>query len=71
MGFFDAWARWRAMKLKPGKRCPYSGQYVWSQGPHAQVTCVKGKTMPPPPWGKEGGYWKLSDPTRHAKNEGG
>lgn len=54
-------------KLRPGDACPVSGQYTWSRKPHSQVTCVKRKTMPPPPDDKPGGFWKLTDTTRHKK----
>ena len=51
-------------RLKPGQRCPQSGQYTWSQFPHDQVTSNKGDPMPPPPRGYAGGYWRLTDATR-------
>jgi hypothetical protein len=68
MNLKDLWARWRRRRLKPGQKCPVSGQYTWSLYPHSQATCVKGEPMPPPARGRvwrPGGYWRLSDPTRH------
>lgn len=51
--------------LKPGEKCPRSGQYRWS-GLRYEVTVSKGETMPPPVRGasKDGG-WILVDSTKH------
>jgi hypothetical protein len=65
MGIFERWQMWRCRRLKPGKRCPVSGQWTYSQDPHSQATCVKGEALPPPPRGHRGGYWRLTDPTHH------
>jgi hypothetical protein len=61
MGIIELWAKWRGRKLRPGQRCPVSGQYRNSVT-GKQCTMVKGKTMPPDP---PGSYWRLTDPTRH------
>lgn len=63
MGFLDLF---RKKSLKPGNRCPQSGQYTWSAFPHDQVTCNKGDPLPPPPRGNRDkpGHWKLTDKTR-------
>ena len=65
MGVRNWLARIRGRRAEPGEECPRSGQWTWSQVPHSQVTCVEGKTMPPPPRGQKDGYWELTDVTRH------
>jgi hypothetical protein len=47
--------------LKPGQKCPTSGQYRNSHT-EKQCTAVKGERLPP---GPKGSRWKLTDPTRH------
>jgi len=52
--------------LRPGMKCPKSGQYTWSRFPHDQATCVKGIPMPPLPMANrddDDGYWRLTDVT--------
>lgn len=59
------WDRFRARRLRPGQRCPVSGQYTWTRPPHDQKGCNKGDPMPPPPLvnrGEKGGRWRLTDP---------
>jgi hypothetical protein len=68
MGILSFLIRGRG-RLHPGDRCPRSGQYTYSRaspdGKHKQRTCVKDEVMPPPPPGLDGGYWSLTDATRH------
>jgi hypothetical protein len=64
--FLNLWVRWRNRKLKPGQRCPVSGQYTFSKEPHPQCTMVEGEIMPPCR-GHRNGYWTLSDVTRHKR----
>lgn len=48
--------------LRPGEKCPVSGQYKNSITKF-QATCVKGEPMPP---GPAGTIWRLIDVTKHA-----
>jgi hypothetical protein len=63
--FLSLWAKWRNRRRYPGQKCQLSGQYSYSKHPHYQCTCTKGHTMPPPPEGQEGGWWVITDYTRH------
>jgi hypothetical protein len=51
----------RRKRLRPGQRCPASGQYRNSKT-DKQCTSTKGEPMPP---GPAGSRWALTDPTRH------
>jgi hypothetical protein len=58
----------RRKRLHPGDKCPESGQWTYSKESHGrrvQRTCSKGEIMPPPPEDLKGGYWTLTDATRH------
>jgi len=68
MDLLDKLLRRKKGHLHPGDRCPEGGQYTYSKqlkGRHIQRGCEEGETMPPPPLGLEGGWWKLTDRTRH------
>jgi hypothetical protein len=61
MGLLEMWAKWRGRKLKPGQRCPVSGQYRNSTT-EKQCTATRGEPMPP---GPKGSTWRLTDASRH------
>lgn len=54
-------------RLEPGERAPASGQYAVFDNlgnlQEREVTCVKGKPLPPIPGG---GFYLLADRTRHS-----
>lgn len=67
MGIWDKWLWWKGRRIRPGRKCPLSGQYTESHT-GKQTTAVEGHHMPPT--SQPGAYWVLTDRTRHIGDSG-